>query len=132
MAQRPATRSAYANQFISSVVGHVELGETFEEAARRELREELGIETRLERLGKFSDVSLQGNIAHKVIYVLFVGVCHDAAVVRADPEEAQALQWLDLAELEQDIRIYPERYALPLRRNPECYLRSCPQDPLTP
>ena len=44
--------SWYPNTWTTSATGHVQYGETYRQAALRELQEELGIACRLHRLGK--------------------------------------------------------------------------------
>jgi isopentenyl-diphosphate delta-isomerase len=51
--QRAATKRAYPLYWSGAAAGHVNAGETYEEAAHRELREELGIETECTFVGKF-------------------------------------------------------------------------------
>ncbi|MCX4810589.1 NUDIX domain-containing protein [Streptomyces sp. NBC_01239] len=51
--QRAATKRAYPLYWSGAAAGHVNAGETYEEAAHRELREELGIETTCRLVGKF-------------------------------------------------------------------------------
>ena len=43
----------YPDHWESSASGHVDYGESYLDAARRELNEEIGIETELEKFGKF-------------------------------------------------------------------------------
>lgn len=51
--QRSASKRAYPLYWSGAVAGHLSSGESYEEAARREMMEELGIEAELEFLGKF-------------------------------------------------------------------------------
>jgi isopentenyldiphosphate isomerase len=51
--QRSARKKAYPLYWSGAAAGHLHSGETYEEGARRELREELGIEVPLELVGKF-------------------------------------------------------------------------------
>ena len=48
--ERSAAKDMYAGEWDLSATGHVRAGETPDEAAARELREELGVEAELERL----------------------------------------------------------------------------------
>ncbi|MEW1589461.1 NUDIX domain-containing protein [Micromonospora vinacea] len=51
--QRSSKKKAYPLYWSGSAAGHLVSGETYEEGARRELMEELGIEVSLEFVGKF-------------------------------------------------------------------------------
>jgi isopentenyldiphosphate isomerase len=51
--QRSAKKKAYPLYWSGAAAGHLLSGETYEEGARRELKEELGIEVPLEFIGKF-------------------------------------------------------------------------------
>lgn len=56
--RRSMSKDLYPGYYTGSATGHVDYGEDYDKAARRELKEELGIEAPLERLGKvrsFSD-----------------------------------------------------------------------------
>ena len=50
--RRSPWKDRYPNLWDSSVAGHVDAGETYPEAALRELTEEIGITTTLERIGR--------------------------------------------------------------------------------
>jgi isopentenyl-diphosphate delta-isomerase len=51
--QRAATKKAYPLFWSGAAAGHLISGESYEAGAHRELREELGIDTPLEFVGKF-------------------------------------------------------------------------------
>lgn len=50
--KRSSKKDRFPNYFCASVAGHVEPGETYLEAAKRELKEELGVEGELKFLSK--------------------------------------------------------------------------------
>jgi isopentenyl-diphosphate Delta-isomerase len=51
--KRSPTKDVAPGQWVTSVSGHVDAGETYEETAHREIKEELGLQLPLEYLGKF-------------------------------------------------------------------------------
>jgi 16S rRNA (adenine1518-N6/adenine1519-N6)-dimethyltransferase len=50
--KRSIWKDTHPGKWDSSTAGHVDAGESYEEAARRELREEIGIECPIEKIGK--------------------------------------------------------------------------------
>jgi isopentenyl-diphosphate delta-isomerase len=65
--QRKATKKTYPLYWSGSAVGHVQSGESYFAAAKRELEEELGVQTDLREIGKFTSES-----DHEIVTV-FVG-----------------------------------------------------------
>lgn len=55
--KRSMTKDLYPGYYTGSATGHVDYGEDYDEAARRELKEELGIDVPLQRLTKFKSSS---------------------------------------------------------------------------
>lgn len=93
----------------NGVGGHVERGEDIREAARRELREEIGVEVRELRLRGV--VHETGLVGHAYVVFLFVG-----AVEQRDVRPAPGLEvaWHPLAELDalplvEDVAVFLPR-----------------------
>ncbi len=55
--KRSSTKDLYPSRYTGSATGHVDYGEDYKDAAKRELREELGIEAPLQMLCKVKDFS---------------------------------------------------------------------------
>ena len=74
--------------------GHVELGETLEEAALRELMEETGVEARVEAFSHFLDIIRRGEQNHvEVHYVIAVFRARWTAGEARAGDDAAAVQW---------------------------------------
>lgn len=109
--KRPISKRAYPGLITSSAGGHVEVGEDYLTAARREVYEELGLRCRLRDLGRFDVVSRSHG---KTIHRLFLG---DAENVRAaSASEIVSLEFRHLDEVLQDVEAHPNRYAYPFRQ----------------
>ena len=95
--------------------GHPRPRESAEAAARRRLREEMGVQCELRHVGTFeyrADVG-QGLVEHEVDHV-FTG--RFAGAPTPDPAEVSEFQWVHLDDLVNDMRDNPGRYSawLPL------------------
>lgn len=55
--RRSMTKDLYPGYYTGSATGHVDYGEDYDEATRRELKEELGIDAPLQKLGKVKSFS---------------------------------------------------------------------------
>lgn len=95
--KRPSNKSSYANKLTSSAGGHVEDGETYEEAAQRELEEELGISPKLIDYGRFDLV----NDVERTIHRLFV--CYpshsELSQITFDPLEVSEHSYKTISEV---------------------------------
>lgn len=92
--QRAVTKKTYPLYWSSAAVGHVESGETYEEAAKRELMEEIGVDTPLEFVEKFySDVE-------RTMVGVFMGF-YDG-LVRIDPHEVARVALFTPASLTKE------------------------------
>lgn len=87
-----------------SAAGHVDEGETYEEAAYRELKEELGLDglTLTLVVTSFKTADFY-NAIYKV-------VIPDNTEINFDPEELKAIQWYELNTLNEEIKVSPEKF----------------------
>jgi 8-oxo-dGTP pyrophosphatase MutT (NUDIX family) len=87
-----------------SAAGHVDEGETYLEAANRELFEELG-------LSGYSltevAISFRTTDFYNAIYKL---VILDNTVINFDPEELEQIMWLDISDLDSKMKNEPEKF----------------------
>ena len=91
--KRSATKDEYPLCYTSSASGHLSAGETYETAAPRELKEELGLSGRLEWLSKFSagpDTSQEHTVLYRTV---------TDASPRIDPNEISAVTFHRLNEI---------------------------------
>lgn len=79
--KRSANKDLYPGEWDLSATGHVRAGETPDEAAVRELREELGVEASLERL---TEILLR---APEEAELTTVYRCRHDGLIRLDPTE---------------------------------------------
>ena len=94
--------------------GHPRPGESTSDAARRRLREEMGVEPALQPVCVFTYRAELGNglVEHEVDHV-FAGRLD--AVPRPDPREVAEWQWLTIPALVADLRVNPGRYSVWLK-----------------
>lgn len=87
--------------------GGLELGERVEDAARRELMEETGIQAgEMHLLGVFSGPDMRYTYPNgdKVCIVQVMYVCHDfSGEIRRNENEVTRLQWFDVDALPENI-----------------------------
>lgn len=108
--QRSANKKAYPLYWSGAAAGHLASGETYEEAARREMKEEIGVEAKLEFVGKFfaeEDNEMVG---------VFLG--HYDGPIKIEPMEIAQTKYFDpdgleAAKSELNITSFVER-SLPL------------------
>jgi len=75
--------------------GHVEVGETLEDALRREIREEVGLEIRDIRFLMTQEAIFSREFWEKRHFVFFDFVCRcGKGAVRVDGEEVQSFEWV--------------------------------------
>jgi len=106
---RSAAKDEYPLCYTSSASGHVSAGESYDETAPRELEEELGLTTPVERLAKFP----AGPETANEFTVLYRTITDTPP--KFDPGEIAGGAFYELAEIDPWIDREPERFSPPFR-----------------
>ena len=108
MCRRAPHKSDAPNLWDLAVCGNVESGESYKEAARRELSEELGISCELESLGKFyeENKATSGSLL-KVFCGIFIGYTDEEPTLSEELTESRKMT---LDEIKSEITSSPEKF----------------------
>ena len=107
--RRSASKDEFPLTLTSSASGHLSAGEAYDQAAVRELHEEIGLTGELEELASFP-ASPETSYEHTRLFRL---VSNDTP--RPDPGEILALETVTLAEAEMRLASNPDDFSPPLR-----------------
>lgn len=109
--QRAFTKYHWAGIWSNTCCSHPRQGETFEQAAKRRLKEELGIETQLDKQFYFIYMAKDeksGLTEHEFDWV-FTGKFDES--FEYNTHEINAIKWLTKNELDTDMKINPDKYS---------------------
>ena len=108
--QRAASKYHFALLWTNACCGHPRPDEPVERAARRRVREELGVEVEVERAFAFvySASDSGSGLTEREYDHVFLGLLDVEAA--PNPEEVADLAWRDPAELVRDVVAHPQRY----------------------
>ena len=92
-----------------SAAGHVDAGETYEQAALRELKEEMGIiGVELTELNKFYTEETDESKVKKRFNKIFMGIYNGKVTI--DNDEVSDYEWIETAELERRMLQKPDSF----------------------
>lgn len=100
--QRSAQKDLYPLHWTVSASGHVTFGNTYTQAAERELFEEIGIKTAL----TFKTKHLISNDRESEMIAVFTGI-YEELPNNIDPFEVKQVKWIDITELKEFISNNP-------------------------
>jgi isopentenyldiphosphate isomerase len=98
--RRPSKR-IFPNRYDCSAAFQVTFGETYEQAAVRELREEAGVSAPVHRAGKFVH---HDRPEHQIVAVLTASI---DATIQVDPSESAGCEFRDRGEVDAIVRSAP-------------------------
>jgi isopentenyl-diphosphate delta-isomerase type 1 len=103
--RRSMSKDLYPGYYTGSATGHVDYGEEYDDAARRELREELGIDAPLKRLCKFKGFSE----IEREISVLYL--CRYNGPLKYNEREVSEGTFMDVEEIRRSLESSEKRFA---------------------
>lgn len=109
--KRTANKDVFPNCWDQSVGGHVDTGEDYLTAAKRELGEELGLAgLELKEVGKYyNEETYKGNeLRHfNVLYTAH----YSTGLIRISQEEISKVEWFSVPQIEKWIKLKPEDFS---------------------
>jgi isopentenyl-diphosphate delta-isomerase len=109
--QRAEKKYHWANIWSNTVCTHPRENESHQASAERRLVEELGFSTELNEVFSFiykAEDASSGLIEHEYDHV-FIGEYE--GVIPFNEDEVQAVQWIEVADLLEDVKQDPEKYS---------------------
>lgn len=110
---RSKEEDTFPETWDQSAGGHVDAGEDYLTAAKRELAEELGVDTELEEIYGFKTESVIGEKIIKRFNRVFRGVYNGPLSLQED--EVSEVRWFGWDELKNEIKDHPENFTPGLR-----------------
>jgi len=103
--KRSEHKDLYGGYYTGSATGHVDFGEDYDEAARRELKEELGIEAPLKLVCKFKSFSK----IEREISALYV--CRYNGPIKFNEKEISEGIFMNLGEIKKELKTGKKKFA---------------------
>ena len=105
-----------------SATGHVDVGETYEEAALRELEEEIGVSgVSLSEIGRVYCEEPANRFLKKGFHTLFVGLYDHETTT--DAGEVHAVRWMPAEKVEAWLKEAPDDFTLGARKSLEMFFK---------
>jgi 8-oxo-dGTP diphosphatase len=109
-------RGSHGSGYYAAPGGHIEFGESFEQAARREVREETGLEIENLRLLSVGNYIFDREDGERhYIDVDFVCEAPDGEPATIEPEKCDGWDWYDPDDLPEPLFVVTERMIASLR-----------------
>jgi isopentenyldiphosphate isomerase len=115
--KRPESKKVFPGKW-SSVMGFVRRGESYEDAAIREVREEIGLDAKLKRVTKFS--VMDG--ASRLFQEVYMGAVSDK--VKPDKTEISEFKFLKIRDLRTEMVMGSGKYAPPFCEAVRAYMKA--------
>lgn len=108
--KRSMKKGSYPGMWTVAASGHVDEGETWDSAARRETEEEIGVSTDMKFVGNF--IFKDDAKAKKVrqIVGLYEGTIESSTQFKLEKDEVEETKWYILDELKDLMKQKPEQF----------------------
>lgn len=107
--KRAATVATFPNCWDNSAAGHVDAGETYEQAARRELLEELGIKAKLVVVGSYQTNDVWDDKKINRFNKVYRAIVDANTKLTPQTTEVSEVAWLTVDDIRQLIKDSPDK-----------------------
>lgn len=109
--RRSDSKPLWPGYWTNSCCSHPREGESYEQATRRRLQEELGLEAALQRLYRFEYQAWYGDVgAEHELCTVYIGCVAGSATVSCNPQEIAAWGWFGMEEVDELIAADSSRF----------------------
>ena len=109
--QRSGQKPLWPSYWTNSCCSHPRRGESYQAAAHRRLREELGVAATLQFLYQFKyHAAFREQGAERELCAVFVGVIDRECAIQANPNEIADWRWVGCGELDRWVREAPDDF----------------------
>lgn len=107
---------SYAGMWTVAASGHLDEGETWDEAAHREVKEEIGVSTNLTAIGDFIlEDNTENKKIRRIIHV-YEGTISDSTQFVLQEDEVEGIEWYELEELKIQMLKTQEKFTPSFRK----------------
>ncbi len=107
--KRSAFKDSYPLRYTTSCSGHVDSGESYDDAALREMFEETGLKVCAKDLIRIGKIDACPDTGNEFTYV-YLFECPDGAKFSPPPDEVESLEWVRIGDFESDAAANPQKY----------------------
>ena len=108
--QRSKEKYHSAGLWSNTVCSHPRVGESYEQAIHRRMKEEMGFDCPLKKLLSFVyKTDLENGLVENEYDTIFTGEYNNK--IEPNPKEVMNYKWISLVDLKKDIQDYPEHYS---------------------
>ncbi len=108
--KRSSKKSSYPGLWTVAASGHVDAGESWDVAAKRETEEEIGVSATMTLVGSFNFVDDEGAKKIRQIIRVYEGTIDSSTPLKIQEEEVEELKWYDINELTALITTTPDSF----------------------
>jgi len=108
--KRSMKKSTFPGMWAVAASGHVDEGETWDEASRRETEEEIGVSTNLKLVGDFIFKNDEGDKKIRQIIHVYEGAISSSMQFDIDEDEVEDTRWYELNELKSLMQETPNEF----------------------